>query len=48
MVIHMVLAAFVSNPVGVGMIIAGVIAQPMTMFAVLGIVIFSYLYFEHT
>lgn len=45
-VVHMVLVTFISEPSDAGAEIAGVIALPMIVFAVLGMGIFSYLYFE--
>ncbi len=46
MVIHMTLVAFVSNPPEAGADIATVIAMPMIVFAVIGMMAFSFLYFD--
>ncbi|OPY34595.1 MAG: 5TMR of 5TMR-LYT [Methanomassiliicoccales archaeon PtaU1.Bin124] len=46
MVVHMVLVATISNPASVGLSIAEVIAFPMTLFAVAGMLLFSVLYFR--
>jgi two-component system sensor histidine kinase LytS len=44
MTVHMVLVAFISDPVDAGTGIVKVIALPMMTFAILGMVVFSYLY----
>jgi two-component system sensor histidine kinase LytS len=46
MVFHMLLVTFISNPSNAGPGISQVIAFPMTLFAVLGMAVFSILYFR--
>ncbi|MCE5261171.1 MAG: hypothetical protein LLG21_04220, partial [Euryarchaeota archaeon] len=46
MVVHMMMVTFVSNPPEVGADIASVIAWPMILFAVIGMTVFSFLYFH--
>jgi len=46
-VIHMVLVATISDPADAGADIAEVIALPMAAFAVLGMLLFSFLYFRY-